>query len=174
MKYDVTFSCGHTETVELFGKSADRERRIEWYKEHGVCTECYKKQQAERQSNANKALKEKFPQLPTITGVSENQVKYAEDLRRGFLNSDKAKEAEKYLSAIGKRIEDLTGKKDENCEIVTFEWMCEMYDKMAANPNASPSYVRQATENKKLIISYRKITEEMSNAQEIIDTINSL
>ena len=30
MKYDVRFSCGHTHTVELFGKSADRERKIKW------------------------------------------------------------------------------------------------------------------------------------------------
>lgn len=27
MKYDVTFSCGHTQTVQLFGKSADRARK---------------------------------------------------------------------------------------------------------------------------------------------------
>ena len=28
MKYDITHSCGCVETVELFGKAADRERRI--------------------------------------------------------------------------------------------------------------------------------------------------
>ena len=26
MKYDVTFSCGHTETVEIYGKTEDREK----------------------------------------------------------------------------------------------------------------------------------------------------
>lgn len=30
MKYEVKMSCGHTETIQLFGKIADRERRIEW------------------------------------------------------------------------------------------------------------------------------------------------
>lgn len=28
MKYEVKMSCGHTETIQLFGKIADRERRI--------------------------------------------------------------------------------------------------------------------------------------------------
>ena len=44
MKYDVRFSCGHTHTVELFGKSADRERKIKWYEEFGVCPDCYAEQ----------------------------------------------------------------------------------------------------------------------------------
>ena len=29
MKYEVKMSCGHTETIQLFGKTADRERRID-------------------------------------------------------------------------------------------------------------------------------------------------
>lgn len=44
MKYEVTFSCGHTETIELFGKTADRERKIAYYEKYGVCSECYKEQ----------------------------------------------------------------------------------------------------------------------------------
>lgn len=46
MKYDVKFSCGHTCTVELFGKTSDRERKIKWYEECAVCPECYKEQKA--------------------------------------------------------------------------------------------------------------------------------
>lgn len=44
MKYDVRFSCGHTHTVELFGKFAGRERKIKWYEEFGVCPDCYAEQ----------------------------------------------------------------------------------------------------------------------------------
>lgn len=40
MKYDVKFSCGHTCTVELFGKTSDRERKIKWYEECAVCPIC--------------------------------------------------------------------------------------------------------------------------------------
>lgn len=47
MKYEVKMSCGHTETVNLFGKDADRKRRIEYLENYGLCTECYKKQKAE-------------------------------------------------------------------------------------------------------------------------------
>lgn len=44
MKYEVTFSCGHTHTVELFGKTSDRERKIKYYETYGVCPDCYKAQ----------------------------------------------------------------------------------------------------------------------------------
>jgi hypothetical protein len=44
MKYNVKFSCGHKETVQLFGKTSDRERRIKYFEEQGLCSECYKEQ----------------------------------------------------------------------------------------------------------------------------------
>lgn len=44
MKYDVRFSCGHTETTELFGKTADREARIKYFETVCVCKACYKEQ----------------------------------------------------------------------------------------------------------------------------------
>lgn len=42
MKYDVKFSCGHTETIELFGKTANREKEIERCEKYKICTECYR------------------------------------------------------------------------------------------------------------------------------------
>ena len=33
MKYEVTFSCGHTSTVDLVGKGEDRKRKIKWYED---------------------------------------------------------------------------------------------------------------------------------------------
>lgn len=47
MKYEIKFSCGHTETVELFGKGSDREKKIKYFEEYGVCSACYKKERAE-------------------------------------------------------------------------------------------------------------------------------
>ena len=44
MKYDVTFSCGHVEVKELFGKVDDRKKRIEWWERNCVCSECYRVQ----------------------------------------------------------------------------------------------------------------------------------
>lgn len=43
-KYNVTFSCGHEETVELFGKETERRRKIDYFERYGLCKECYKAQ----------------------------------------------------------------------------------------------------------------------------------
>ena len=45
MKYNITFSCGHTEERELFGPYKDRDRKIEYFENHGLCSACYHKQQ---------------------------------------------------------------------------------------------------------------------------------
>lgn len=42
MKYDVKFSCGHEETIELFGKGTERERKIVYFEKYGVCSCCYR------------------------------------------------------------------------------------------------------------------------------------
>lgn len=44
MKIKVTFSCGHADNIELFGKNADRERKISWYENYGLCPNCYREQ----------------------------------------------------------------------------------------------------------------------------------
>lgn len=41
-KYEVKFSCGHTETVTLFGPKDKRQKRIEWLTQNGTCTQCWK------------------------------------------------------------------------------------------------------------------------------------
>ena len=48
-KYTILMSCGHEDTIELFGKTADRERKIEYFKSSGLCKECYKKQMQEKE-----------------------------------------------------------------------------------------------------------------------------
>lgn len=42
MKYDVKFSCGHTCTIQLYGSTADRERKIAYYERAGTCPDCYR------------------------------------------------------------------------------------------------------------------------------------
>ena len=72
-KYEVTFSCGHTGTVELFGKIADREDKLRWYETSAVCPECYKAQQQAKTDEFNASL-------PALTG-SEKQISWAKDIR---------------------------------------------------------------------------------------------
>ena len=47
MKYEIMMSCGHEDTVELFGKEKERDRKIEYLKIHGLCKECYRKKKEE-------------------------------------------------------------------------------------------------------------------------------
>ena len=44
MKYDVKFSCGHIQTVDLFGKSEEREKKIKYFEKYCDCQECYDRQ----------------------------------------------------------------------------------------------------------------------------------
>ena len=41
-KYDVKFSCGHTGVVEIYGSGAERERKLWWYENKAMCSDCYK------------------------------------------------------------------------------------------------------------------------------------
>jgi len=43
-KYNVTFSCGHTERKDLFGSERERRAKIEYWGKSGKCTECYEKE----------------------------------------------------------------------------------------------------------------------------------
>lgn len=70
-KYDVTYACGHTETVELFGKTSERERKIEWMEGNCLCPSCYK----EKQQKEAEAF-----DLPELTGTPK-QISWAETLR---------------------------------------------------------------------------------------------
>ena len=74
-KYDITYSCGHTETVQLYGKHADREHYIAWASEHKVCSECRK---ADRE--AEKAAAAERAKANGMTEGSDKQMAWACDL----------------------------------------------------------------------------------------------
>lgn len=50
-KYMVTMACGHTEEVNLYGENLERQRKIEYYSENRLCTECYKKMLQEKENS---------------------------------------------------------------------------------------------------------------------------
>lgn len=92
-KYQVTFSCGHTSTVELVGKTSERERRILWYEQSGICPDCYKAQQEAKRTAAIDVCKD----LPQLVG-SPKQIAWAEKIR-----------AEKYNMFNGKDFDIVSG-----------------------------------------------------------------
>ena len=84
--YDIKFSCGHVETRNIIGKVKDRERKIEYFKEYGLCSACWeaeKKHQFEEQ-NRKAAEEAKEYGLPELTGT-EKQVAWANTLRQNWI-----------------------------------------------------------------------------------------
>ena len=79
MKYEVKMSCGHTVTVNLYGKTEERERRIAWLEKYGLCYECEK----EQEENARNRFEAEHD-LPDLEG-SEKQVKWARSIREKFI-----------------------------------------------------------------------------------------
>ena len=71
-KYNITYSCGHEGTVQLFGKSEERERKIKYYEEFGLCAECYKKQKQEE--NAKLGFLIGGSVADTLSGKGEIQI----------------------------------------------------------------------------------------------------
>lgn len=77
-KYDIKHTCGHEETVALFGKTKDRERRIEWL-EGQPCRECQLKQSTEYAMAAASEMG-----LPDLSG-SPKQIEWAVRIRNDIV-----------------------------------------------------------------------------------------
>jgi hypothetical protein len=73
-KYIVKHTCGHQVEVQLFGKYADREKRIAWL-ETQECDECRR-----AKANAEAATMKEARGLQDLTG-SEKQVAWANTIR---------------------------------------------------------------------------------------------
>ena len=85
-KYDVERACGHEETVVLFGKTKDREWRLEREAEK-LCYECWQKQLKEEHEKENQEAAEaaKEMNLPELQGT-EKQIAWAETIRQSMIN----------------------------------------------------------------------------------------
>ena len=88
-KCKVTYSCGHEGVLQLHGRMAERERRIKWYEERGLCPECYSaKAERERQEATDRAVQAVAGLcLPTLTGTPR-QVAWAEVIRARAVGVD--------------------------------------------------------------------------------------
>lgn len=86
-KYQITRTCGHTETIQIAGPVAGRDRQAE-YESGKLCYECYKAEQAKQRAAASQAAAEaaKSSGMPALTG-SEKQVAWAEAIRAAAAQS---------------------------------------------------------------------------------------
>ena len=114
MKYTVTFSCGHEGEVNLYGKAAERDRRIAWYEKEGICPDCYRKMKEEERKQADEELAaytEKIEtelNLPELEGT-EKQVTWARKIRAGYFKKLESKDSMLFracLAVAQGRIED--------------------------------------------------------------------
>lgn len=150
MKDYVTYSCGHTGEVQLFGSNKDRERKIKWYEESALCPECYKQQQEER----GKELAAEY-NLPEITGVSDKQIAFAETLRTRYLLNYEA-ELNKLTSLLH--------------ELHT-EHQAEFEAMLAKLGQPEAEYLAQRTRKMGLGKAYTVLTT--GEARQIIDALNN-
>ena len=104
MKYEIEYACGHTGTVQLFGKTADRERKVKWL-ETQICPACEKKERQERYAAEAAEAQQKADELglPELKGT-EKQVNWALTIReqiysdcKKFINLKCHPENQKYL-----------------------------------------------------------------------------
>lgn len=62
MKYNITYSCGHEEVVQLFGKGTEREKKIDYYQTRGICKACWMEQKAIEMSLKNDEIEMPYRQ----------------------------------------------------------------------------------------------------------------
>lgn len=96
-KYDVTYSCGHTVTIQLYGKIKDREWKLK-NEETKLCPDCWEKYLEEQRAkeNAEAAAANKEAGLPELEGT-ERQVSWAESIRKKVIET-----AEEYIARFVK------------------------------------------------------------------------
>jgi len=61
--YEVNYSCGHSDRIQLYGKHTEREKRIK-YLEGTLCPDCYWKKIQEETKQTTKEF-----EMPELTGT---------------------------------------------------------------------------------------------------------
>ena len=94
--------CGQTfEVIRFFNRSTEARDYEKWAKENcTICPTCYRKEQQEiyaKRADENMRRLIGDGKLPDITGVSEKQIKYAENLRQEWIGRATEKDIEQYF-----------------------------------------------------------------------------
>lgn len=98
--YNITCSCGHTDRVDLYGKGADRERKMAWL-ETEPCTKCREAASKERQAK-------EAAEFTTQLKGSEKQVAWALDIRSNAMQSLKAACKPEVMPEVAKTVESIS------------------------------------------------------------------
>lgn len=60
MKYTIKMGCGHEDVINVIGKMSERERKIKYYEDYGLCNKCYEEK---KKKEYEKKAKEKEERL---------------------------------------------------------------------------------------------------------------
>lgn len=84
---EINYSCGHSDSIQMYGPIRDRESKKEWM-ERGVCPDCYRRQKEDERAKASQVAAEqaKASGLPALVG-SDKQIAWAETIRKNALAS---------------------------------------------------------------------------------------
>jgi hypothetical protein len=82
-KYTIEYSCGHTDVIQLYGKTSERESYLEWARENKLCPDCYQaaRQQVREVAVAQAAQENAEFGLPSLKGT-DKQITWAETIRK--------------------------------------------------------------------------------------------
>lgn len=123
-KYDVTYICGHSDTIQLYGPGRDREWKLA-REESKLCPECYKKHLDEERArqNAEAAEANQAAGLPALEGT-EKQIAWAESIRFNIQNKFK-----ELIKALRSHLEHSAGEGSEDSEWGRTKRRIEKYEK---------------------------------------------
>ena len=113
-KYQVTYACGHTDTIQLYGKESDREKRLA-YLSTIDCPDCYYEKRLQ-------AAKAQTADLPELQG-SEKQINWATQIRAEVFAA---------LDKYTKQIDDYQNAPEES-KIVTRKMFADFRETMTAH-----------------------------------------
>ena len=171
-KYYVKHVCGHEVQVDLFGKTADRENKIEWL-ETTLCPECYARQQAQ-EANKGKQIdeiemlyseyKNNYAECKTLSGSYDKKnktivvlvpTKVTEVTEVTEATEEEALTVEgiaETCNAPASAIEKMTEMSNEK-----LDEMLSQYNKTMASPNPKKlAMVDQAKKSVELVKLYKK------------------
>ncbi|MFD8609745.1 hypothetical protein [Streptomyces sp. NPDC059631] len=99
-RYEISRSCGHLETIELFGSRRERDRRAEWEEQQErLCRECWQEKRDREREEEDRAaaaeqlasVREAVEALPKKKPLTREE--YEEQLRRLGDDAEDARKA---------------------------------------------------------------------------------
>ena len=125
MKYDVTYTCGHVATIQLYGKTSERENRIKYLEGNCVCPECYKAQKdAERKAENEKAAEAAETRGMQELSGSPKQVAWANTIREKVM-----KYIDKTMNLEDERVKNLIQYINTNADTKSASWWIDRRDR---------------------------------------------